>query len=97
MPLCSQLHFYLTDDVSLLYRLYLGSFDFIFDGLFAAAIDAAQARAVWSVHLHDLIRLYYRRHGKLCIFVSYSLTVVVMLLSVHSVNLIIQGGMVPVL
>jgi len=46
MPLRSQLHFYLTDDVSLLYHLYLGSFDFIFDSLYADAMEAAQARAV---------------------------------------------------
>jgi len=37
---------FLADDVNLLYRLYLGSFFFIFDSLYADAIEAAQARAV---------------------------------------------------
>lgn len=37
---------FLTDDVNLLYSLYFGIFDFIFDSLYADAIEGAQARAV---------------------------------------------------
>jgi hypothetical protein len=46
MPQCSQpLLFYITENVSLLYRLYSGSFDFIFDSLYADALDDEQTRA----------------------------------------------------